>query len=492
VADWPAGAVADAVAGDGCHVAVNLNGYTKGARGDGSDISEQAVLRRMQAADVAPSQVTYNTLVDGYVKAGAMGEARACMVAAADAGVTLDAWSHSSLIKGHVQRSDMAAAERALLEMQAVGVKPTFVTYSTLIDGYVRNGDLEAALRLVVDMAAAGEPPSAVTYNSLLRGFAADREVNALRRALQLLDDMQARDVAPAADTFNTLMSAAVEADDAPLAVELHKRMQAAGLAADGVTYTVLIQVRKGEERLPAWGKRVGPSVALTTHDDTQPTQSFAQSLFALSPLQAHSQLGQVSEAVSAFEALSRDRSAVMDLTAYNAMTDAFARAGDMTAAESMLQTACAFAKRMGVPPPVEAHGAVVAGYVRLKLVQPAVDTVRRFHASGGTPDVQMLDMLVDLCVRTGEYKTAMQAVRAMELLGTEVDKAKYKALVVGQMERQRQADAADGGGVQAAPRKYTAAAARQRERAQQRKDKNVQLERFKFWLGLPNAYYDS
>jgi protein O-GlcNAc transferase len=34
VADWPAGAVADAVAGDGCHIAVNLNGYTKGARGD--------------------------------------------------------------------------------------------------------------------------------------------------------------------------------------------------------------------------------------------------------------------------------------------------------------------------------------------------------------------------------------------------------------------------------------------------------------------------
>ena len=34
VASWPAPAIADAIAADGCHIAVNLNGYTKGARGD--------------------------------------------------------------------------------------------------------------------------------------------------------------------------------------------------------------------------------------------------------------------------------------------------------------------------------------------------------------------------------------------------------------------------------------------------------------------------
>jgi len=34
VSGWPAAAVAAAIARDGCHVSVNLNGYTKGARGD--------------------------------------------------------------------------------------------------------------------------------------------------------------------------------------------------------------------------------------------------------------------------------------------------------------------------------------------------------------------------------------------------------------------------------------------------------------------------
>jgi leucine-rich PPR motif-containing protein len=426
--------------------AYNILLKAHGGAGDAAAL--QGMLRRMAAAGVRPSRVTYNTLVEAYVQAGELARARACMEEAQAGGVELDAWSYTSLIKGHVQAGRVGAAAEVFASMRAAGVRPTCVTYTTLVEGHVLRGDLDAARQLVVDMAAAGEPPSAVTYNSLLRGYAAAAEGDALREALRLLDDMQSRGVAPAADTFNTLMAAAVGADDAQLAVDLHARMCAAGLREDGLTYTVLIQ--------------------------------------------AHSRLGRVSDAVAAFEALSRDPGAAMDLIAYNAMVDAFARAGDMTAAESMLRTACACAERTGAAPPLEAHGAVVAGYARLKLVQPAVDAVRRFHASGGTPDVQMLDTLVDVCVRTGEFKMAMQAVRAMELLGTEVDKAKYKAMVTGQMARQRAAEAAREAAGGAAPAGGGARGARQREqRERQRKEKNVYMERFKWTVGLPNTYYE-
>ena len=64
----------------------------------------------------------------------------------------------------------------------------------------------------------------------------------------------------------------------------------------------------------------------------------------------------------------------------------------------------------------------------------------RGYHHRGslqrlGQPDAQMLDQLVDLCVRTGEYKVAMQAVRALELVGAEVDKEKYKKYLLGKEE---------------------------------------------------------
>ena len=57
----------------------------------------------------------------------------------------------------------------------------------------------------------------------------------------------------------------------------------------------------------------------------------------------------------------------------------------------------------------MEGFGALVLGYARLREVVPAMDAVKRFHSMGGAPDVQMLDVLVNLAVRTGDLKVAMQ-----------------------------------------------------------------------------------
>ena len=399
------------------------------------------LMNRMREAKVKPSCVTYNILIDSHVSSGEVKAARECMAAATASGIELDAWSYTTLIKGLVQAGDMSGATAVLEVMHAAKLKPTLVTYSTLIDGHARLGNLNTARNVLETMIKVGEQPSAVTYNSLLWGYASTREPDALRQALKILDDMQSQGVAPAVDTFNTLMSAALVADDAYLALDLYQRLLAAGLRPDGVTFTVL--------------------------------------------LQAHARLGQVSEAVAAFEALSRDPNAAMDIAAYNAMVDAFAVAGDMGAAENMLQRACEFATRAGLAPPVEAYGAVVSGYVRLKLVDPAVQTVRRFNAAGGNPDVQMLDMLADLCVRTGEFKIAMQAVRSMELIGAEVDKDKYRNMVLQRMERSAAAESK----ARASGKKVSKF--QQQQQNDKRFDKNTYLERFKFWLGLPNNYYN-
>ncbi len=99
----------------------------------------------------------------------------------------------------------------------------------------------------------------------------------------------------------------------------------------------------------------------------------------------------------------------------------------------------------------------------------------------------------------------ALQSVRALELLGQPLEKQKYKSVVLAatrraQRARQRggagaasfsvsasaslaSADLEGGGGA------MPASGAEGRRRAA---EKNVYLERFKFWLGLPNAYYNS
>lgn len=173
--------------------------------------------------------------------------------------------------------------------------------------------------------------------------------------------------------------------------------------------------------------------------------------------------MGRVAEAAGAFEALLRDRSAAVDVRAYNAMVDALARNGDMAAAERMLERATDLADRQGarvtgleyrggligggagrgqpasqylplltgkgtwlptphphptagLPPPVEAFGAVVAGYARQLAVAPAVAAVKRFHAAGGSPDAPMLDILANIAIRAGDYRVAMQVGGAHQI----------------------------------------------------------------------------
>ena len=48
-------------------------------------------------------------------------------------------------------------------------------------------------------------------------------------------------------------------------------------------------------------------------------------------------------------------------------------------------------------------------GYARLNNAEAALDALREFWQQGGEPDNTMFEVLVNLCVRTGEFRKALQ-----------------------------------------------------------------------------------
>lgn len=398
-----------------------INGYAK----ELNVAAVESLFERMVSLKIRPSMTTYNALISSHVKRGRMDEARRYLERAKIDGISPDAWTYTTMMKGHVNSGDFASAKLVWSEMMTSDVKPTPVSFSVMIDCAIADNDMSYAQVLLDTMHNQGEHPSAITFNAILRAYIANSNEESLIQATNVLDRMERVNIVPVTDTFNMLMAAAVSSGDSSLAEMVYSKLLRMGQHPNGYTYTTLIK--------------------------------------------AYAKQGKLSEAVTAFETLSKDPHSLMDIAAYNAMVDAFARSGEMQAAEKMLERACRFAANCGMDPPVEAFGAVVAGYVRLKMVNPAVSTVRRFHSIGGEPDVQMLDQLIDLCVRTGEYKVAMQAVRAMELVGAKIDKEKYKNMISKLEENY----------VTKANNKNTVD-----------KSSGTYLERFKFWLGLPNNYY--
>ncbi len=73
---------------------------------------------------------------------------------------------------------------------------------------------------------------------------------------------------------------------------------------------------------------------------------------------------------------------------------------------------------------------AAVQGYARLNQAEAALDVMRDFWQQGGEPDDSMFEVLVTLCVRTGEFRKALQVVHAMDKLGRPADKMRIKKVL--------------------------------------------------------------
>ena len=71
--------------------------------------------------------MTQNTLVDAYVRAGRLEDAKRVGREAMEGGQPLDVWGHSTLIKGSLQAGDLKGAHDLLHQMQRLGVPPNVV-----------------------------------------------------------------------------------------------------------------------------------------------------------------------------------------------------------------------------------------------------------------------------------------------------------------------------------------------------------------------------
>lgn len=394
----------------------------------------------MQLEGLRLNKVSYATLIEAHVRAGDLSEASQWAAAAHIAGVQLDAWAYTALLKGRLQAGDMAGARQVLEDMRAAGAPPNAVTYTVVMDSMVAAGDLKAARGLLDQMQAEGQQPTPVTFNTLLRGYAA-RGRAGRQGAAWVLKRMAAAGCGPDVASFNTLIGGAVASGDPGGALGLWRRMREAGVRQDTLTYTNLME--------------------------------------------AHSQLRRVDDVIRTFEQLEADRRAPVDETAICAYVAALARGGRLRHAIALLPRADALAAAARRPPPIAAHGAIVDAHCRAGRLDAALAAVQNF----GRPDARMYDRLVDAAMRNGDFRCALKVLRAMEAQGFELDKERYKALFA---EVCRREEAARRAGRRRTAGNGDGTGAIGRLDSDGELPPNENLERFKFWLGLPNSYYRS
>ncbi|KAG6607137.1 pentatricopeptide repeat-containing protein At3g02650, mitochondrial [Cucurbita moschata] len=150
----------------------------------------RTLLLKMIAEGPPPGNAAFNTVINGYSKAGDLEEAMELIKLMESRGLKPDVYSYTVVISGYANGGQMKEAYKVLGEAKKKHTKLCAVTYHTLIRSHCKLEEYDAALKLLSEMKDFGVQPNADEYNKLIQSLC----LKALdwRTATKLLEEMEA------------------------------------------------------------------------------------------------------------------------------------------------------------------------------------------------------------------------------------------------------------------------------------------------------------
>jgi len=437
----------------------------------------------MRTLGVVPNQATWGAKVYAYVNCGRLDLA----LDALERGIRFSpkperrpgVRAYTALVQGLARAGRVSDADEVIRRMARDGVKPNAYTYSTLIDGLVRGAQLGLAETALAEMRRAKIKPTVVTYNSLLKGLVRSmsdeerQQEDVLHRARGIFADMRADGLTPDLVSYNTLVDACIDAHAPNEAWNVLREISESGLKPDVVTYTTLLKyfAQVGDDSATRW----------------------------------------------VVKEMDADPNVVQDVGVYNCLISAYAKRGDMSRALETLETM----QEKRIKPIVSTYGALVEGYIRLGDVREALNLYNKcVNSSRISPDARMRKSIVYGCGLHGMSDVAECLIADLQATGPEGAKEAKRLYFVLKAATE---DGANGGGVRrrrsGGKRNLQSSSSSsslksdtltriesesaRRPLANNGEDDGVPsasqaaaanrgLEMWKFWLGLPNNYYEA
>lgn len=188
---------------------------------------------------MAPTIVTFNTLLGAYASQGMHTEALKVFGLIVQAGYEPDVVSYSSLLNAFGKSGHPEKAQEVLDLMKRRSRRPNLVTFNGLVDAYSSAGKYEQARELLHDMEEAGIEPNAVTICSL---FAACARARCPEKVKDVFHEARIRGVVLNAPAYNAAITAYVDGGLFSEAFTLLEVMEEERVHPTGVTFLLLIK----------------------------------------------------------------------------------------------------------------------------------------------------------------------------------------------------------------------------------------------------------
>ncbi|KAJ0962131.1 hypothetical protein J5N97_029959 [Dioscorea zingiberensis] len=232
------------------------------------------LLTEMSYLGVECNVVTYNTIIDGYGKAGMLEEVEVSLSEMLESGSCLpDIFTMNSVIGTHGKRGKIDKMEDWYNEFQHMGIEPnvntfnilirsyglaglyekmdtvlkfmekrffspTVVTFNIIIDCFGRVGNIEKMEQFFRSMKYRGLKPNSVTYCSLVSGYS---KSGLLEKIPLIIRQIENSDVILDTTFFNSVINAYGQAGDINIMEEMFSLMKEKKCIPDRITFATMI-----------------------------------------------------------------------------------------------------------------------------------------------------------------------------------------------------------------------------------------------------------
>ncbi|KAM0949275.1 putative tetratricopeptide-like helical domain superfamily [Dioscorea sansibarensis] len=200
----------------------------------------QWYLDNLSNSDQPIDIILYNTVIDGYVKAGDVHGAVGLYEQLITKGMTPTIVTYNSLINGFCRVGQLQVAEGFFRTCELHGLVPTAVTYTTLMDAFCRAGSVDATLKLFDEMVCKAIRPNVVTYSVVMKGLCCQGK---LERAMAILECMSSNGIVADQIAYNTIIQGFCEVRKKKMAFYFFHEMRRQNLVPTPVTFNLLINL---------------------------------------------------------------------------------------------------------------------------------------------------------------------------------------------------------------------------------------------------------
>ncbi|KAK3031107.1 hypothetical protein RJ639_036847, partial [Escallonia herrerae] len=163
-------------------------------------------LAEMSSLGIKPSTVTYNTIIDGYGKAGLFELMEGSLTDMVESGTCLpDVFTFNSVIGAYGNCGHIENMEKWFDEFQLMGLRPDVMTYNILVKSYGNAGMFEKMGSVMEFMKKRFISPTIVTYNIVIDTF---RRAGNIEKMEEYFLMMKHQGMKPNSITYCSLVSA--------------------------------------------------------------------------------------------------------------------------------------------------------------------------------------------------------------------------------------------------------------------------------------------